>query len=260
MPSKGTRKKQHLGTRHMNHRGCWYTVVEKTDQVRHRCRLYRIVFDSGYETMVTAIDLYRNKIRDFGTPSIILGKASPGDRIKSYSRHPLYDTWIGILHRTIGPKPIKYYEDVTICSRWLRFDNFADDAVKLPGYDADRLDELTIDKDKLGSRLGKRIYSPETCCWLTIAEQAIYRHRTAPTKAPQCPYRGVHATEGLWIARPTVAGKLYYVGSARTAIHSALAILHRFPDYYTDEERKLILADARKLGIRVRIPYKRKAA
>lgn len=256
----GTPNINHVGKRHRNRRGCWYTVVEKTAEKRYGYRVYRIVFDSGYEVLVNAVRLHQNKIRDALTPTLTLGKAWPGDRIKCYSKHPLYDTWVGILSRTIGTKKTKYYEDVTVCDRWLRFDNFVEDAEKLPGYDASRLHELTIDKDKLGTRLGRREYGPETCCWLTPQEQAIYRRRLAKTKAPQCPYRGVHFTDDLWLARPTIAGHRHYLGSFKIPLQAAFTILYQFPDYYTEEEKAVIRADACQKRERVEAPDTPKAA
>jgi len=239
--------------------GNWYTVQERTIQRKYGHLLYRIVFDSGYETLVTAIDLHRNKIRDRGYIRFH-GQNLPGSRFKNYTHHPLYSKWTGILDRTLVPQRPKYYEDVTLCKRWLSFDSFVEDAVKLPGYDPDRMAELTIDKDMFGSRVGRREYAPDTCCWLTPAEQVIYRRRLAKTKAPQCPYRGVHYTDGFWLARVQIDGERDLLDCARDPLWAALQILTRYPSYYNQEERCRVETDARKAGMEQLLPKPKRIA
>ena len=69
----------------------------------------------------------------------------------------------------------KYYggRGVSICDRWNpkkggNFENFLADMGERP-------EGTSIDKDKLGDGM---LYSPETCCWLTKAEQSIYKKNT----------------------------------------------------------------------------------
>ena len=73
----------------------------------------------------------------------------------TYANHPAWKDYGG--------------RGVKVCDRWNpkaggSFENFlADMGLKPNG--------LTLDKDKLGGK----IYSPETCCWLTPKEQVQYR-------------------------------------------------------------------------------------
>ena len=54
---------------------------------------------------------------------------------------------------------------VRVCDRWLHsYENFLADMGVCPSM------KHTLDKDKLGG--DSMLYSPETCCWLTMAEQA----------------------------------------------------------------------------------------
>ena len=62
---------------------------------------------------------------------------------------------------------------VTVCDRWDPakggcFENFLADMGERP-------EGTSIDKDKLGNGM---LYSPGTCCWLTQAEQVLYRRDT----------------------------------------------------------------------------------
>jgi len=247
---KSRNKKQkwtsYQGTRRKNMDGYWYVVGERTGGYHYGKPLYEIAFDSGYRTEMTAQDIWRGKIKDWGSPSIY-GVGIVGWRVPRPTKHQLYSTWHGMLERCCKCRP--GYEDVTVCDRWFRFDQFVEDAEKLPGYDANRLDELTIDKDKLGSKTGPRIYSPETCCWLTVAEQNAYKRGFAKTNARQCPYRGVHWTDNGWIARPQFRGEKRYLGYYREAIDAARVVMALIPGYYLAEEDARIRANGASPGM-----------
>lgn len=233
-------QKDYAGSRRKNGDGYWYTVGGRTGGYRYGKPLYEVTFDSGYVTEMTAQDLWRNKIKDWGSPSIY-GVGIVGWRIARPTKHPLYGTWHGMLERCLGPrcKANSAYDDVTVNPRWIRFDNFVEDAEKLPGYDPARVSsgKLQLDKDKFGSSIGRREYGPETCCWLTVAQQAEFRRQYRNSHAPQCPYRGVHFTENLWLARPQISGERANLGSFHDSLRAAMAINERFPDYYSNLEK-----------------------
>jgi hypothetical protein len=234
--------------------GYWYTVGERTGDRHYDKPLYEIVFDSGYRTTMTSQDIWRNKIKDWGSPSIY-GVGIVGWRVPKPAKHPLYGIWHGMLERCLGKgKSHKWYKDVTIHPRWLRFDNFAADAVKLPGYDLTRIAsrQLQLDKDKFGSSKGRREYGPETCCWLTSAEQAAYRRAWEHSNAPQCQFRGVHWTDGFWLARPQVKGWRPLLGCYRNPLHAAIAIHYRFPDYYFPHEKEQIRQAVKEAGMKMK--------
>lgn len=245
MAEKRRRKTNYPGKRFRNMDGYWYTVGERTGERKYgTCPVYEIVFDSGFRTTAAAQDIWRNQIKDWGSPSI-LGVGIVGWKVKTPHKHPLFSRWLGMLKRCYDGRD-KAYENVTVCERWHRFDLFAEDAVKLPGYDPDRLHELTLDKDRFGTMKGKWIYSPETCCWLTMEEQLIYRPQPRESEAPQCPYRGVHWTDCRWLARPTVTGreKRPILGYFKESLDAALTILRTLPDYYRPDEVSEIVRDA----------------
>lgn len=85
-----------------------------------------------------------------------------------------YKVWQGMIDRCYGPKSkaAKNYKfsGVTVCEEWLSFSNF-----KLwfenpaNGY----IDGYQLDKDILVH--GNKIYSPETCCFVPVEINSIFR-------------------------------------------------------------------------------------
>lgn len=86
------------------------------------------------------------------------------------TNHPLGKTWEGMMARCYDEDSVSFplygARGVTICSRWLEFKAFAEDAEKLPGWDLKQANfesfAVQLDKDIRGDGF---YYSPETCCW-----------------------------------------------------------------------------------------------
>lgn len=86
-----------------------------------------------------------------------------------------FNSWKCMLSRCYYKKDVAFSryggKGVRVCDRWNKrmggsFVNFLADMGEPP------TNEHTLDKDKLGDGM---LYSPETCCWLTPAEQCKYR-------------------------------------------------------------------------------------
>lgn len=83
-----------------------------------------------------------------------------------------YDRWSNMIDRCYNTTSHRYNSygkvGVTVCERWLCFSNYLEDFVKLEGYDEDILHLLEIDKDT--KIKGNKIYSPDTCMFITKKE------------------------------------------------------------------------------------------
>ena len=91
-----------------------------------------------------------------------------------------YEVWRGILDRCYNTKSnkYKYYggKGVRICDRWLVFANFLEDLPQIENYDKwkESYKKYHLDKDTKSN--GIKIYSPETCIFLTVHDNVVKRN------------------------------------------------------------------------------------
>ena len=146
-------------------------------------QMYNVVFDTGYSTISRIGNITRGKIKDplytskcgIGFLGTEFAKFRESDR-ELYNA--LAQRWRGILRGCYDPKDKKYRIygalNIHVSERWHNLSNFLYDVISLPGFDRERIisGELQLHKDKLQKdRLpSEKIYSKDTCCWLTIKE------------------------------------------------------------------------------------------
>ena len=109
----------------------------------------------------------------------MIGNVPRGYRTK-YKKE--YTLWNGMLRRCYSKEyqdKFPTYKGCTVCERWHRFDYFLEDIQKLDGYDLFinniKPHGIHLDKDTKGN--GSKIYSPETCIFITNEENVKEANR-----------------------------------------------------------------------------------
>ena len=110
-------------------------------------------------------------------------------------RYRIYTLWKSMLQRCYNAKCQESnpcYKGCSVCERWHRLSNFAEDIQNLPGYEMWRDNPrqmIALDKDTRVK--GNKVYSLGTCCFLTLAKsvgEANSRH--APEYGDEFIHRG----------------------------------------------------------------------
>ena len=115
---------------------------------------------------------------------------------------PTYSSWENMIQRTTNPRS-SYYKDyggrgVTVCKRWLKFENFYKDMGERPkNKTLDRIDN-------------NKGYSKKNCKWSTKSEQQWNRGITSRNKSGVV---GVQKYGRKFIARIMCKGVNYKLGS-----------------------------------------------
>lgn len=144
-------------------------VTPSTGIVKYVCKC-----DCGRVKIITGLDLVRKR-----KPTRSCGCVSPLLKTKMYREHPLYDVWKGMKARCYGKNSSSYkiygLRGVRVCDEWrLDFKTFYDWCIK-NGWEKG----LQLDKDIKGNGL---LYSPETCCFVSTAENCQNRRNNKLTQ------------------------------------------------------------------------------
>lgn len=153
-------------------------VVECFSRRINHISYYKVRFlESGYTTEACSSHIRGiggTHVSDHLYPSFagvgMLGYADAQNNSK------LMVIWKGMIDRCYNPKNKAYNnygaKGIVVCDRWKRFDYFMEDAVNVPGYNKERIEngELCLDKDIIDR--SKMIYSPETCSFVTRSENS----------------------------------------------------------------------------------------
>ena len=95
---------------------------------------------------------------------------------KNYTKleYRIYKLWSSMLQRCYWPKTWEkrpQYKGCTVCERWKKLSNFANDVQQLDGFEEWKRNpnkRIALDKDSIEH--GNREYAPEKCRFLPIAE------------------------------------------------------------------------------------------
>jgi hypothetical protein len=172
-----------IGNVYENNAGQKYKVLGISGTNVSGNKKYCIEFlETGYSRDVEKVEIKRGKIKDKLARSVfgigILGEVNMVDHKRAYS------VWSSMLERCYEPSSFAYPsyggKGVKVAERWLCFKNFLEDLECIEGYQQEKFDsgEIYLDKDKKQFNLspGDKVYSLETCCFLSFEENNALRN------------------------------------------------------------------------------------
>lgn len=110
-----------------------------------------------FQTKANMNNIKKGLVMDYLYPSVCgVGFIGVG-QFEAKTNRDLYIRWAHMLERC---GEYKNYKDVSVCTSWYNFQNFASWSIKQAGYSRNS----QLDKDLLIK--GNRVYSPDTCCYV----------------------------------------------------------------------------------------------
>lgn len=186
---------------------------------------------TGTERVVKVKNIFAaNDIKDPYYPNIA-GVACIGVISTSDYDKKMYDMWRNMILRCYDTNHSSYNRyggaGITVCDRWLCFENFIKDFSTLPGYtdyfyDQDK-SKYSLDKDYLqqGFDKAQMIYSPETCC-IIKGDTNSRGTRLSSSNTTSSMYRGVHRLQnGNFQCRVMLDGYDCFLGTYDNEIAAA---------------------------------------
>jgi hypothetical protein len=204
-----------------NSKGKPFKVIKEVEpkpdingQLRRRIM---VRFESGYETEVH-LSILNNKsisLTDYLSPTVcgigMLGYAGARENFNMYKR------WCDMIYRCYDPNNQDYAnygaKGVYVCNRWLRFDYYLEDVVKLPGYE-DMINNPDIkyhlDKDTLQQGCKIKVYSPETCIWIPETINSIQKSIDNKANTNNTYFGVIQNNSGNFAVRISINGRNFY--------------------------------------------------
>lgn len=136
--------------------------------------LFTIKFiDTGTVKTARSHSIVSGSVRD-PFKKCVCGVACTGNAKTKGANKPYYSVWHDMICRCYDPKNKRSiaYRNVTVCDSWLVFENFLNDAKYIDGFDEQLFIEgkIVLDKDTKQRFQENKVYSKETCIWISKQE------------------------------------------------------------------------------------------
>lgn len=231
---------------------------------------YAIKFlNTGCITDASYDAIRHGRVRDFMKPSVAgIGFVGSEILVSDPEFLELYKAWNDMINRcynpTDGDYPLYGGLGIKVDPRWFNFTVFATDAHFLPLYEKKEkypmLYQLDKDYKQLHIPKSQRVYSPETCMWLSTFDNSIVMTRDKETSSG---YYGVTFKDGSWATRvnnavygrfttPEAAANLYnYVYTKLRHEFNDILLLNNVPYIPFDELKNYCVGSTTIRGIGV---------
>lgn len=130
--------------------------------------------DTGFRCKVESSDIRKGNVRDYLRPHVFgFGFYGVGKYKSNINKQTTkaYQDWYNMLMRCYCPKELKRkssYKNTTVCDSWHNFQNFA------KWHEENYKFGLHLDKDIKQVGVINKVYSPETCIFVTQSENAAF--------------------------------------------------------------------------------------
>lgn len=154
-------------------------LIESQAFTKGSQRYFNIKFlNTGYKTTRSEVSIRTGEIKDYLSKSVY-GVGFLGGEGKIDKR--VYSVWKGMIGRCYYLKSSSYDNygrlGVSVSNRWHNYSNFCNDIKNIKGYDENLFysGSIYLDKDILQRNIsiGNRVYSLETCLFVTASENTL---------------------------------------------------------------------------------------
>ena len=134
---------------------------------------YHVVYTNGHEAFLSGSHITRMEFKNPYYKNICNGIACIGNPViddKEF-KNKLYTRWLNMIKRCYDTTNNSYKsygaKGVTVSDRWKCFEYYLEDVQLIPGYNKQLIinNDIQLDKDILSG--DKKIYSKETCLWIS---------------------------------------------------------------------------------------------
>ncbi len=135
---------------------------------------YKVMFlNTGHIDEFRKDAVIKGEVRDKYAITLC-GVGIIGD-IKTRGKYkPYYTLWRNMITRCYDGNNLAYFKKVTVCERWKTFEYFYEDIKKIDGWDEQKFENglIVLDKDIKQRFSDSKIYSINTCAWISKSQKA----------------------------------------------------------------------------------------